>query len=89
MTAPAAATIEPARLRRAIFLRVERQDHETWRVTGGETPHRVARAADGLSCDCTDAQYGGNPCKHRLAVHLSRLNAHVLDALRLIVVPER
>jgi len=81
----AMAFVDPGRLQRAIHLHVGRQEDGTWLVTGGTAPHRVLAVSGDLRCDCLDAAYRGSPCKHRLAVQLTRLGRPMLAALRGLV----
>jgi hypothetical protein len=78
---PNAPRIDPERLRRAIWLDVERVRHGEYLVNG----HTVT-GTDALTCDCADS--GMRPdvlCKHRLAVLLHRGAPEVLALLRELV----
>ena len=79
-------TLDPQRLARALTLTVDPIENDTYVVTGGSEPHGVRPVGDGWECDCEDAKYNDGPCKHRMAVYLSRrLDSRILTALALAV----
>ncbi|MFI4978334.1 MAG: hypothetical protein ACHQC8_06665 [Solirubrobacterales bacterium] len=76
--------MDPARLRRALYLNVVRLRDGSWLVSGGDHEHHVGRMSARIVCDCEDRVTG--PCKHRLAVLLaSRLPRSVRAAFRVLV----
>lgn len=88
MTPRTARRVDPARLRRAVYLDVDPRDSGVWTVTGGAEAHRVTERGRRLDCDCADRQIRGVGCKHVLAVALHRGHPAVLRELRTIVEPE-
>ncbi len=72
-------TVEPGRLRKALWLRAEPEPDGVWRVNG----HVVTAER----CDCRDHAVRGAAilCKHRLAVRLAALGPEILDGLRALV----
>ena len=81
------ATLDPARVRRAISLTVTELGDGVFSVVGGAEPHVVERDGGVWSCDCPDSRFnGGQPCKHRFAAHIhTRLDRRVIAALRAAV----
>lgn len=75
-TAACDLTVDPYRLRRAMDLDVRGQS-DSFIVSGGLEPHRVAVEPGRLRCDCADFAKG-NECKHVLAVRLSRKDGELL-----------
>ena len=75
---------DPARVRRAISLDVERLTGSEYVVTGGREPHHVDTSEVPWRCDCMDAAYRSDVrCKHTTAVYIVRQLAQpVRDALR-------
>lgn len=81
-------SVPAIRLARALGLSVQPLDGGAYRVTGGRSPHRVETISKAWSCDCSFASFRPPPCKHVLAVYLSRqLGEPVLNALRGAVRP--
>ncbi len=81
--------IDPSRLARAIHLDCKRMNPSSFRVSGGATDHIVAVANGEVRCDCYDAQYHGDGCKHSLLVRLIAGDADVVLALRKLIAPPR
>lgn len=75
--------IDPGRLRRALFLDLERVDTDVYRVFGGASAHIVSLDH---GCDCADHNWRGQEnCKHVLRVLLDQGDRHVIEALRMLV----
>lgn len=82
-------TIDPVRLARAIHLDY-RQIHDTrYLVSGGSQDHIVDVVDGTVRCDCYDAQYRGDGCKHSLIVRLIAGDQSAVKALRQLVAPPR
>lgn len=79
--------IDPTRLARAIHLDCKRMNPSSFRVSGGEADHIVEVANGRVVCDCYDAQYHGDGCKHSLIVRLIAGDQSVVKALRKLVAP--
>ena len=82
-------TIDPTRLARAIHLDCQRVKPDTWLVSGGAADHVVEVVNGEVRCDCYDAQYRGDGCKHSLAVRLVAGDSEVVLALRQLVAPPK
>ena len=78
-------TIDPHRMRRALFLDLERVDTETYRVSGGASSHIVSLDS---GCDCADFAFKTSHCKHVLRVLLDQGDREVIEALRTVVPAE-
>lgn len=79
-------TLDPQRLTRSLTLNVDPIENGAYVVTGGSEPHAVRPVGNGWECDCADGRFHDGPCKHRLAVYLSRqLDSRILTALALAV----
>ena len=77
-------TIDAGRLQRAVWLEVRPIDGGCL-VRGGADDH-IVEIDDGLvRCDCFDAQWRGDGCKHSLAVRLHHGDPEVVKALRALV----
>ena len=75
--------IDPERLARALWLRVERLGKGRFRVVGGHEPHTVALEDGAFSCDCEDfVLRATTDCKHVLALRIRRGDPDVIAALR-------
>lgn len=73
--------IDPARLRRALYLKVDRTGSGGW-LAGG----RLVDPEHG--CSCPDRMTRGVVCKHEIAARLDALDADVLNGLRELMGPE-
>ena len=82
-------TIDSTRLARAVHLDCQRMSPETFRVSGGSADHIVEVVDGEVRCDCYDAQYRGDECKHSLIVKLMAGSPDVVKALRQLVAPPR
>ena len=88
-SSPSTAMVDLTRLARAVHLDCERMTPETFRVSGGSADHVVAVANGEVRCDCYDAQYHGDGCKHALLVRLVAGDQSVVKALRQLIAPPR
>lgn len=61
--------IDPYRLKRALELRVEQIQENSFIVSGGLEPHTLLISNDEINCDCADFDKG-NLCKHILAIKI-------------------
>lgn len=80
-------TIDPSRLRRAIFLdAVYVGPGQRWFVSGGSASHHVnLDAVNGARCDCLDHTTRGVACKHILICRLLDGDPETVRALRSVV----
>ena len=78
-------TIDPARLRRAIWLDCRPVGLSGFMVRGGRDDHIVDVDGGYVRCDCFDAQIHGDGCKHSLLVRLLGGDPEVALALRQLV----
>ena len=81
--------IDPARLARAVHLNCQRTSPATYVVTGGTADHVVEVVDGAVRCDCFDAQFRGDACKHSLIVRLYAGDPDVVSALRQLIAPPR
>jgi hypothetical protein len=79
-SAPARA-FDPARLRRAAQLAVQRIGATTFAVRGQEEPYYYVDLAGDLPCACKDAEFHGSGCKHELAARLANGDMPLVMAL--------
>ncbi len=77
-------TIDPGRLARAIWLKIQPVSGG-YLVSGGKDDHIVDIDGGYVRCDCIDAQRNGDDCKHALAVRLNHGDPDVVLALRALV----
>jgi hypothetical protein len=86
----AAGGIDPARLRGALRLTVQRIGRGQYRITGGEEPHHVDLMDPAVErCDCGDFLWRSIVCQHLLACLLREGDERVIVALsRLIATME-
>jgi len=77
--------LDPARLRRALFLEAEPAGPGAWIVSGGAAVHRVEEHRGRLTCDCIDHAVRGGACKHIVRALLCPLHPVILAALRTLV----
>ena len=82
--------VDPARLLRALALRVEGVSSNVYGVSGGREPHTVTTDDVPWQCDCPDSVYRPNiRCKHLVAVYFARqLASPVRRVLRQVVLVE-
>ena len=81
-------TIDPGRLQRAIWLKIQRVSGG-YLVTGGTVGHLVEVDGARVTCHCPDAERMGDSCKHSLAIRLRAGDGEAIDALReLVPVPD-
>lgn len=78
----AAGGVDPARLERALGLRVRRVGEGRYRVWGGSEPHWVDLYTRRMPrCDCGDHLWRERVCKHLLAVMLREGDERVIRAI--------
>ena len=78
--------IDAARLQRAVWLEV-RPVAGGYLVRGGADDHIVEIDGGYVRCDCSDARWRGDNCKHCLAVRLHHRAPEVVEGLRTLVPP--
>ena len=78
-------TIDPTRLRRAIWLDVKPVAPDRYLVTGGADGHVVVVDGGWVRCDCLDFSIYGDGCKHALACRPHGGDPTVVVALRQLV----
>ncbi len=79
--------VDPARLQRALWLEHQLIEPGRFLVYGGQDDHLVELDGEVSSCDCADALYNDEVCKHELCIRLQRGDRQVLRALRRLVPP--
>ena len=80
-------TIDPARLRRAIWLDCRPVGLGGFMVRGGRDDHIVDVDGGYVRCDCVDSQLNGDGCKHALCVRLHHGDPEVVEGLRTLLPP--
>ena len=77
--------IDAARLQRAVWLEVQAVAPGWYLVRGGKDDHVVDVDGGYIRCECLDARWRGDNCKHCLAVRLRHGDPEVVEALRTLV----
>lgn len=72
---------DPARLRRASRLTVQRLGNGQFRVSGQHERYYDVDVTADIPCYCKDAEYHGRGCKHELACRLASGDMALIQAL--------
>lgn len=77
-------SVDPYRLRRALYLEVNLEQERLWNVRGGSEPRLVSAYDQHYKCNCPDYAKG-NHCKHIMAVQLDQKDPELTQTLEVIM----